>query len=64
MNKKYCELLKQVINKNYRNICLDNMSYSDDQFYYEFKSDDKVSENDFSKLEQEINKLDNSELEN
>lgn len=26
MNKKCCELLKEVINKNYNNIRLDNMS--------------------------------------
>lgn len=33
MNKKCCELLKEVINKNYNNIRLDNMSYNDDEFY-------------------------------
>ena len=36
------------------------MSYNDDEFYYEFKSDEQVSENDFEKLENEIKKLDNS----
>lgn len=60
MNKKCCELLKEVINENYNNIRLDNMSYNDDEFYYEFKADEQVSENDFSKLESEIRKLDNS----
>ncbi len=60
MNKKCCELLKEVINNNYHNVRLDNMSYDDNEFYYEFKSDDKVSENDFEKLENEIKKLDNS----
>ena len=60
MNKKCCELLKEVINKNYKNIRLDNMSYNDDEFYYEFKSDESVSENDLSKLENAITKLDNS----
>ena len=60
MNKKCCELLKEVINKNYNNIRLDNMSYNDDEFYYEFKSDEQVSENDFEKLENEIKKLDSS----
>ena len=54
MNKKCCELLKEVINKNYKNIRLDNMSYNDDEFYYEFKSDDQVSEKDFEKLESVI----------
>ena len=54
MNKKCCELLKEVIKNNYKNIRLDNMSYNDDEFYYEFKSDDQVSEKDFEKLENEI----------
>ena len=54
MNKKCCELLKEVINKNYKNIRLDNMSYNDEEFYYEFKSDEQVSEKDFEKLESVI----------
>ena len=60
MNKKCCELRKEVINKNYNNIRLDNMSYSDDEFYYEFKADEQVSENDFEKLENEIKKIDSN----
>ena len=60
MNKKCVELLKEVINNNYHNIRLDNISYDDNEFYYEFKSDEQVSENDFEKLENEIKKLDNS----
>ena len=60
MNKKSVELLKKVINKKYHNIRLDNLFYNDDEFYYEFKADEKVSENDFEKLEEEIKNLDNS----
>ena len=60
MNQKCCELLKKVIKKNYNNIKLDNMFYNDDEFYYEFKALEQVSENDLSKLEQEIKELDNS----
>ena len=55
MNKKCCELLKEVINKNYSNVCFDSMSYDDNEFYYEFKADNQVSENDFDKLEEYIN---------
>ena len=58
MNKKCVELLKEVINKNYNNIKLDNMSCNDEEFYYEFKSDEQVSENDLEMLENEIKKLD------
>ena len=60
MNKKYCEILKEVINSKYSNIRLDNMHYDDNEFYYEFKSDNSVSENDFNDIEKEINKLDNN----
>ena len=60
MNKKCCELLKQAINNLYDNIRLDNMVYNDDEFYYEFKSDNKISENDFKNIEDEIKKIDNS----
>ncbi len=56
MNKKCCELLKEVINNNCKNIRCDNMSYND-EFYYEFKSDNQISENDFENLEKEIKKL-------
>ena len=60
MNKKCCELLKEVIDKNYSDIRLDNMSCNDDEFYYEFKADEQVSENDFEKLENEIRKIDSN----
>ena len=60
MNKKGAELLKEVIKSNYHNIRLDNISYNDEEFYYEFKIDEQISENDFEKLEKEIKSLDNS----
>ena len=60
MNKKCCELLKEVINKNYTNVRLDNMYYDDEGFYYEFKSDEIISEKDFEKIEEEIKKLDSN----
>ena len=58
MNKKSVELLKQVINNLYENISLDNISYDNDEFYYEFKSNNKISENDFNKIEEEMKKID------
>ena len=59
MNKKCVELLK-VIQKNYKNVRQDNMSYDDNEFYYEFNADEQISENDFNYLEDEIKKLDNN----
>ena len=58
MNEKCCKLLKEVISKNYSNVRLDKMSYNNEMFYYEFKSDEQVSENELEKLEDEIKKLD------
>ncbi len=60
MNEKCCELLKKVIGSNYKNVRLGNMFYNDDEFYYEFKADEQVSENDFENLEEGIRKLDKS----
>lgn len=60
MNKKCVELLKEVIKENYKNVRQDNMSYDDNEFYYEFNADKQISENDFNYLEDEIKKLDNS----
>ena len=56
MNKKCVELLKKIINKNYNNIRLENINYNDEEFYYEFKADENISEKDFEKLEKEIKK--------
>ena len=62
MNKKCVELLKEVINNNYHNVRLDSISYDDNQFYYDFKSDEQVSENDFLNLENEITKYKPNEI--
>lgn len=60
MNKKCCELLKEVIQKNYNNIELDKMYYDNNEFYYEFKCNEQISENDFKKIEEKIKELDNN----
>ena len=59
LNEKGVELLKQVIQEKYKNIRLDNVYADENEFYYEFKIDEQVSENDFDSLENEIRKLDN-----
>lgn len=58
MNKKCCELLKEVVSRKYSNIKLDSYGYNDDEFYYDFKCNEQVSENDFEYLENEIKKID------
>lgn len=60
MNNKASELLKQVIIKKYGNVSLDNIFSDEDEFYYEFKINEKISDKDFESLENEINKLDNN----
>lgn len=59
LNEKGALLLKQVIQEKYKNIRLDNAYANEFEFYFEFKIDEQVSENDFDYLENEIKKLDN-----
>jgi threonyl-tRNA synthetase len=60
MNEKAVLLLEQIIKDKYKNVKLDNKVFNEEEFYYEFKIDEKISENDFESLEKEINKLDNN----
>ena len=57
INEEYAKLLQQVIHNNYKNIKYENINANEKEFYYEFKIEDKISENDFEKLEKEIRKL-------
>lgn len=59
-NKKGAELLKEVIQKKYSDVRLDNEYSDENEFYYEFKVDEPISENDFGTLEKEIKKIDNT----
>jgi len=56
MNEKVIELLKNVIKSKYKNVCLDKIIINENEYYYDFKSDDIVSENDFSEIENNVNK--------
>lgn len=60
INEKASILLEKIIKNKYKNVRLDNKFNNEEEFYYEFKIDEKISENDFESLEQEINKLDNN----
>lgn len=60
INKKAVILLEKIINNKFKNVTLDNKSFDKDGFYYEFKVEEKISENDFEQFEKEINKLDNN----
>ena len=57
INEEYAKLLHQVIHDNYKNIKYENINANEKEFYYEFKIENKISENDFEKLENEIRKL-------
>ncbi len=59
INEKGALLLKRVLNEKFKNIRLDNVYADENEFYYEFKIEKLVSENDFNSLENEIRKLDN-----
>ena len=60
INEKGVLLLEQIIKNKYKKVELDNKVFNEEEFYYEFKIEDKISENDFEALEKEINKLDNN----
>lgn len=58
INEKGACLLEQAIKEKYQNIRNDNKYFDDNEFYYEFKSDEKVSENDFRVIEEKIHEID------
>ena len=60
MNKEIIELLKDKIKSKYKNVCLENIIIKEDEYYYDFKSDDVVSENDFLEIENDINENNDS----
>lgn len=59
INKQVAELLKQVILNKYGSVRLDNLYFDDNEFYYEFKVNEEISEKDLEKFEKEIRKLNN-----
>lgn len=58
LNEKAVNLLEQVIKNIDQNILLASKKYDEEEFSYEFKSEIKVSENDFEKIEKEMKRLD------
>jgi threonyl-tRNA synthetase len=60
INKKGVMLLQKYINDKYKNISLEDVSFNNDEFYYEFKMDNKISENDFINIEKELFNRDSS----
>jgi threonyl-tRNA synthetase len=59
INERCSKLLQEVIREKYSNVKYENIHVSDDEFYYEFKCDEVISENDFPMLEEEIRGKDN-----
>ena len=60
INEKAVLLLEKIIKSKYENVKLDNKKFNEEEFYYEFKIEEKISENDFEWFEKQINKLDNN----
>lgn len=60
MNELAVNLLEKVIKEKYENVRLDNKWFNNEEFYYEFKVDEKVSEKQFEELESKIRQLDKS----
>lgn len=60
LNEKAVLLLEQVIKSKYNDVSLDSKYSDENEFYYEFKINDRIGENDFEKIEEEMKKLDSS----
>lgn len=58
LNEKAVLLLERVIKDKYQNVSLDSKYYDENEFYYEFKIERKISEKDFEMLERKIKELD------
>ena len=59
INEKGANLLKKVILEKYENVRLDNAVADENEFYYEFKVNEEISENNLEDLENEMKKIDN-----
>lgn len=59
LNEKGAELLKKVIKEKYEDVKLDNISADENEFYYEFKVNYSISENDLKELEEKIKEINN-----
>ena len=57
INEKGSKLLQEVIRNNYSNVIYENIGFKDEEFYYDFKCDEVISENDFEKLCKKIKKF-------
>lgn len=57
LNKEYAELLQKVIQNNYKNIKFENIDADEKEFHYEFKVEEKISENNFESIENEMKKI-------
>ncbi len=60
LNEMAAKLLEKVIKERYSDVRLDSIGVNEDEFYYEFKVDEKVSENSFLEYEEAIHNLDNN----
>lgn len=54
LNKKGAELLKKVIIKKYGEVKLDSIFADENEFYFEFKINDSIGEDELHQLEKEI----------
>ena len=54
LNEEGAKLLKKVIIKKYKKIELDNIVANENDFYFEFKIDKNIGENDLEELEKEM----------
>lgn len=56
LNEEGAKLLKKVIIKKYGKVELDNIFFDENEFYFEFKINKNIGENDLEEFEKEIQK--------
>ena len=49
INEKGANLLKNIIKEKFENVRLDNIVVDENEFYYEFKVNEEISEKDLEK---------------
>lgn len=58
INEKVSKLLQEVIRNKYSDVRYENIHVGEEEFYYEFKCYEVISENDFLMLEEAIREID------
>ena len=60
INEKVSKLLQEVIRSKYSDVRYENICVREEKFYYDFKCNEVISENDFKVLEEDVRNIDSN----